>query len=310
MKDRPPPSGLSTLLGCIAIIAWSLEAVLVAGIESIPTCQAMTIIFGAGFVFTAIRMLIKGNWKVVKGHSKWIWLVGILGVCGSDFAYVLAFKFAPAAHVDLLDYLWPFLVIVFSGFLPNEKHSVKHLLGGIIALGGLYILINHDQEIIGYEHYQLVGYGIAILGAVFWGGYTVLSRHFKSTPPEMIGLYSGIGMVISMLAHLKLETTVIPNTSEWIICITLGLTGAGIAYQLWDYGIKNGNINLLSSLTYLTPAISMWMLVSFGRQDMSWQLVIACGLVVIGVLIGNLDPKKMLIKWNLHRKTKKEGLAT
>ncbi len=69
----------------------------------------------------AIRLTLLKRWHLLK-QPLMIWIIGIIGICGSDIAYITAVKYAPPAHVDFIDYLWPFLVILITGFFTQGTH--------------------------------------------------------------------------------------------------------------------------------------------------------------------------------------------
>jgi len=120
---------ICNLFGIFALLFWTIEAVIVSGLARLPLFEILTFVFCASFLLTAIRLTLTKRWHIVKKQPFWVWPVGVLGICGSDLVYIWAFEYAPAAHVDLIDYTWPFLVIVFSCFLPNEKLKVRDILG-------------------------------------------------------------------------------------------------------------------------------------------------------------------------------------
>jgi drug/metabolite transporter (DMT)-like permease len=268
---------------------WTVEPLLISEINRLPIFEILFIIFFSSFTITAIRLTIRKQWMSVLKQPLFIWLVGIMGICLSDFAYIFGAQQAPIAHVDLIDYLWPCFVIGFSGLLPNEKIHFQHIFGAILGLVGIYILIAHDvgQDNISMQY--LAGYILAIVGALLWGGYSAFSRYHKAVPTEMIGMYCGMGALICLGLHLQFETFVMPTTTEWVLTVVTGISGAGIAYQLWDHGVKYGNIYILSVVTYLARLLAMLLLVIFGKEPFSVSLVIACVLSSFGVFISSMD---------------------
>ena len=102
-------------------------------------------------------------------------------------------------------------------------------------------------------------------------------------------MYCGLGAVLCLMLHLKFETFVTPTWSEGSLAVITGISGAGIAYQLWDYGVKFGNIYLLSSITYIARITAMALLVMFGKEPLTLSLVIACLLASLGVFVSGLD---------------------
>jgi drug/metabolite transporter (DMT)-like permease len=211
-----------------------------------------------------------------------------LGVCGSDVAYVAAAKNAPPAHVDFIDFLWPFLVIIFSGFLPKEKFTVKHLLGGFMGMSGVFLLLTGGEGFVGFKPDYFNGYAFALCSALIWSAYTIAMRWFTDMPMEMVGMFCGVGALFSFGLHLHTEVWVTPSFADTSLVLLLGLS-SGLAYLLWSYGTQKGNIKLLGVLAYFTPVFSMSLLVLTGKEPMSIALILACILVVSGVIIGSMD---------------------
>ena len=172
---------------------WTVEPLLISEINRLPIFEVLAIIFFSSFLLTAVRLTVKRQWMRVLKQPLFIWVAGVMGICVSDFAYIFGSQHAPIAHVDLIDYLWPCFVIGFAGLIPNEKIHFQHLIGALLGLVGIYILIAHDvgQDNISMHH--IMGYLLAVFGALLWGGYSAFSRHHKAVPTEMIGMYCGVG---------------------------------------------------------------------------------------------------------------------
>ncbi len=279
----------ATYLGLGALTMWTVEPLLISEVNSLPIFEVLSIIFFSSFMLTAIRLTKQKRWHSVLKQPAFIWGAGLLGICLSDFAYIYGAKYAPIAHVDLIDYLWPCLVVAFTSMLPNERFSVQHIVGALLGLVGIYVLVHNEVSQNGFNTGYLFGYLLALFGAFLWGGYSAFSRYHKNVPTEMIGMYCGLGAVLCLLLHLKFETFVMPTASEGSLAVLTGITGAGIAYQLWDHGVKFGNVYLLSSATYIARISAMALLVMFGKEPLTLSLVIACLLTSFGVFLSGLD---------------------
>lgn len=281
-----------TTLGCGALAVWSAYAWTVSEILfSLPVFQTLFLMFGISFLVMSIRLTLTKSWYLVK-QPLFIWILGIIGVCGSDVAYITAVKYAPPAHVDFIDYLWPFLVIVFSGFIPKEKFTLQHVIGGSLGFLGVFLLLTNGNGFLGLQEGYLMGYLFALLAAVIWSLYTIMNRVYQKTPTEMVGMYCGIGSLISLVLHYRYESWVVPSASEACLVGLLGLS-SGAAYFLWSYGTQKGNMKLLGVLAYFTPVISMGLLVLSGKEPLSYALIFACTLVIVGVVIGSVDWERL-----------------
>lgn len=278
-----------TYFGVAALTMWAIEPLLISEVQRLPIFELLSIIFASSFLITAFRLTINKSWKTIRRQPLTIWVAGILGVCGSDFAYIHGAQHAPIAHVDLIDYLWPCVAIVLVGLLPREKFSWKHVLGACLGLSGIYFLISSDGALSDISSEYIFGYVLALVGAILWGGYSVFSRYFTKVPTEMIGMYCGIGAIISFFLHLRFEDFFVPTAQELSLAILTGITGAGIAYQLWDYGVKFGNIFLLSILVYAARLSGMAFLILFGKEPLSSNLVLSCIVTTLGLIISSID---------------------
>jgi drug/metabolite transporter (DMT)-like permease len=98
--------------------------------------------------------------------------------------------------------------------------------------------------------------------------------------------------ILSLICHLFFEQTVIPTFTQLIASVILGLGPVGGAFYVWDYGIKNGEIKILESLSYFIPLLSTFLLIIFSTASMNITIAIACFLIVCGSLISS---KEMLL---------------
>jgi drug/metabolite transporter (DMT)-like permease len=85
---------------------------------------------------------------------------------------------------------------------------------------------------------------------------------------------------------------VAPATSgQWLAILGLGLGPVGLAFYVWDYGVKNGDIRLLGVAAYAAPVLSTLILVGAGFAAATPSLAIACALIVAGAAIASFAPK-------------------
>lgn len=279
----------ATYLGLGALIMWTVEPLLISEVNGLPIFELLSIIFFSSFLLTAVRLTRRKSWGSVLKQPAFIWIAGLSGICLSDFAYIYGTQYAPVAHVDLIDYLWPCLVVAFTSMLPKERFTPQHIIGALLGLLGIYVLVHHEISMNGFNLRYFIGYLLALFGAILWGGYSAFSRYFKEVPTEMIGMYCGLGALLCLGLHLQFETFVMPTATQGSLAIITGLSGAGIAYQLWDYGVKFGDVYLLSTITYVARIAAMALLVMFGKEPLTLSLVIACLLASAGVFISGLD---------------------
>lgn len=275
----------ATIIGFCAILLWSLLALLTVYTAPVPPLQlsAMSFAIGGaiGLVWSALRgvslsRLVRAPWRV--------WLLGVGGLFGYHFLYFSALRLAPAAQASLIAYLWPLLIVLFSGLLPGERLRMGHVAGAALALGGAGALFLQGGEM--PRGAFLLGYLLALGCALTWSGYSVLSRRTADVPTDMVGPYCLATAGLSLLAHLAFERTAWPaNAMGWGAIVLLGLGPVGLAFYLWDIGMKKGDIQLLGVASYAAPLVSTLILVLVGETDASPTILIAAGLISLGAVL-------------------------
>jgi len=222
-------------------------------------------------------------------HPAPVWILGVGGLFGYHFFYFLALRNAPAVEAGLIAYLWPLLIVVFSALLPGERLRWFHLAGALLGLGGSALLIT-GGEAVSFKSEFALGYGAAATCALTWATYSVVSRRFGHVPTDTVGWFCGAAAVLGLIAHLVFEDTVWPtDAGQWLAVLALGLGPVGLAFFVWDYGVKRGNIQSLGVFSYAAPLISTLLLIAFGAADLSWAVAIACAAIVGGALLASKE---------------------
>ncbi|MBK5927762.1 DMT family transporter, partial [Rhodobaculum claviforme] len=130
------------------------------------------------------------------------------------------------------------------------------------------------------------GYGLAGLCALTWAGYSVLSRRLGAVPTEAVALFCLAAAALSALGHLALETPAWPDSGlGWAAVLGLGLGPVGLAFYLWDVGVKRGDIQLLGVASYAAPLLSTLALVAAGQAQPEARLGLAALMIAGGAAL-------------------------
>lgn len=262
-----------TAIGFIAILLWSLLAVFTVGSAPVPPLMLNAMCFTIGGTLGVLWGWRSGNLSVLKTVPIKVYMFGTLGLFGYHALYFTALRLAPAAEAGLIAYLWPLLIVLLSGLLPNETLRLGHVLGGIIGFCGAGLLILDGS---GFSGDATQGYLVALLCALTWAGYSVLSRRLGDIPTLSVAVSCIATAVLSTLGHLMFEQTVWPNTAlSWASVVGLGIGPVGIAFYVWDIGVKRGNIQLLGVASYAAPILSTIVLICTGFAQATPILIVA-----------------------------------
>ena len=225
-----------------------------------------------------------------------VYLLGVGGLFGYHAAYFIALRNAPVVEAGLINYLWPLLIVVFSALLPGERLRWQHIAGCILAFAGAVLVVTKGQGF-NFNPAYVPGYLAALFAAVTWGVYSVVSRRFAHVPSDAITGFCLVTALLAALVHVVLEPTVWPaNLWQWAAIVGLGLGPVGLAFYVWDIGVKHGDIQVLGAASYSAPLLSTTTLVLTGYAAYSNTLLIACALITAGAVLAASD---LLFRRNL-----------
>lgn len=275
----------ATLFGFGAILMWALLALFTEGSRPVPPLLLNAMCFSLGGLIGLIWLFTKGKPDKLKAVPLRVYLFGTAGLFGYHFLYFSALRMAPPAQAGLIAYLWPLLIVLFSGLLPGETLRKGHVLGAVTGLAGAAMILFADG-IGSVDQKALPGYGLALLCALTWSGYSVLSRRLGNTPTETVAVFCIATAILSAMAHLALEETVWPQTATaWGAVLALGLGPVGLAFYVWDIGVKRGDIQLLGVASYAAPLLSTLVLVVAGVAEPTLALGLAAALITGGAIL-------------------------
>lgn len=275
----------ATGIGFIAVLLWSLLALLTAASGKVPPFQLTSTAFAVGGALGVVIWIARPSRLAALRQPAPVWLLGIVGLFGYHFSYFTALRNAPPVEAGLIAYLWPLLIVLFSAFLPGERLRMHHVLGALLGLSGALLIVTKGSAV-DFQAEYLFGYSMALVCALTWSSYSVISRRFSKVPTDVVTGFCLLTSMLAAIAHVFLEETVWPaSTVEWLATLGLGLGPVGLAFYVWDYGVKHGDIQVLGAASYLAPLLSTVVLILAGFGELSWIVAAACLLITGGAAL-------------------------
>jgi drug/metabolite transporter (DMT)-like permease len=269
-----------TWLACTAVSIglWSSVAYLGTRLANVPP-----------FLLLGVALLI-GSLPSISHFKKWlsnfrILALGVGAIFGYHFLLFMALRLAPPVEANLLNYLWPILIVLMSPlFFKELPLRLNHLIGGTVAFLGAAIVVSGGK--LHFESTYWIGYVLAITAAVIWALYSLISKKLSPFPTAMVGGFCFFSGALALLIHLFFEAPTSLPSSDWSNLVFLGLGPMGIAFYTWDKALKEGDPRVVGGISYLTPLFSSLILMTLGHREISPPVFFAMGLIIAGALIG------------------------
>jgi drug/metabolite transporter (DMT)-like permease len=280
-----------TLWGLLGVAMWSITTVLVAYITTVPALQLCSMIFFlGGLTMTAIQ-LIRGEdiisyWKrPLKQYLFWLSTAGFYSIL-----IFMAFLAVPIFEANILNYIWPVLLIVFAATINKEPVTKIQIFGGLLGFAGAVtvFLPANGQPAFADFHW---GHGLSLFSAAVWAFYSTYAKRVHYP----VGFLAPVFFVFSLIVwglHLATEQTVMPTNLEWGVILFLGF--CRVSYALWDYGMKHGDVILLASVSYFLPLVSSFLLYILGFGPHGHMMAVGAVMIIASCLIVNAHNLKLL----------------
>ncbi len=278
----------ATMIGLTAVLMWATLGLFGAGSGAVPPFLLNALCFGLSGTLAIVWLVYTGRLRLLRQPLK-VWIFGTVGLFGFHFFYFTAIRNAPPVDANLINYMWPLLIVLFSALLPGEQLRLHHVVGTLLGLSGAALLITGGAGL-SFEGGSALGYGAAIASCLFWSSYSVLSRRLGDVPTEAVAGFCLMTAVLSALCHVVLEETRWPADSlQWLSVIGLGLFPVGLAFFTWDIGVKRGDIQVLGAAAYSAPLLSTLLLIAFGFGAFTLSVAFACVAITVGALVAAKD---------------------
>lgn len=272
-----------------ALLIWSTLAVSVVSLSELsPLLTTGIALAGGGLIG-----LPWVPWRSLRTRAV---AVGALAMFGYHALYFVSLRIADPVAANLLHYLWPLLIILFSPLmLKSVRTEFRHILAGILGFAAACACLAPSVSIQGS---QLGGLTVALVSAAIWAYYSVWSGRLPEMPTAAVSLYcllAGMGSLAAYLALGSLPTFDVwhlggefgaPTSGQWLMLGYLAIGPLGGAFYLWDHAMKKGNSHQIALIAYAVPIASTIFVSMFLGRGLETATAVGAALVTLAVAIG------------------------
>lgn len=247
--------------GLVLVVSLSFEKGSVRKLRSLPRAY----LFGCGALFLAYTTALFLGLGLAAGREQ-------------------------AIEVGLVNYLWPALTILLSLVILSKRARFGLIPGTLLALLGVVLVLTQDGSVSWRSlSANLAGnpaaYALGLVAALSWALYSNLARRW--TAPD-----SGGGVPVFVIATalvFALLRLFYPEESGWSVRVIVEIALLGVAtalaYLFWDTAMRKGDVILVASCSYLTPALATALACAYLWVVPGVKLWLGCLFIMGGSLL-------------------------
>lgn len=278
----------SSVLALGAIVLWSSLATLGVELGHVPPflLTGLSLLIGS-LIALPLSGFKPARWRVPPSTLA----LGIYGLFSYHFLLFLALRHAPPVQANLVNYLWPLLIVVLAPvILPGISLRLVHVAAALLGFAGAAVVILAGANPSGSNEPAGVtwawGYLPALAAAFIWASYSLWTKRVAAFPTAAIGGFALVSGVLSLLCHALMEPAVHLSARDWTLITIIGLGPMGAAFFLWDKALKTGDARHIGILSYLTPLLSTAMLITVSGKPFTWPVALATVMIVGAAIVG------------------------
>ena len=233
-------------------------------VELVTPMQVVLIRVFTGFIPVALYAWFIGAFSLSHlRHFGHFFVMCLLATVIYYFGFVKATEFLPSGIAGAASAAIPLFSLLFALlFLPEEKFSIRKLVGIIVGFLGVVVIADpfaQMQTVLS----NVKGVAWILIGAICVGGSFVYAKKFliplKLPVAALTSYQLGIGTLLLLLVTDLDGITAITQDSHvfWGAVIGLGILGTGFAYLIYYYIVRHLGAVRAASATYLPPIVAI-----------------------------------------------------
>lgn len=245
-------------------------------------------LFSLPFLFLILKYK-KSNFKIDKVQCKKLALLASLGPTLTSLTLYGSYSYITVGMSTTIHYIYPVLVAAASIFIFKEKIGMEKLIALLLSTAGVAMFFEGD--------FNITGVLLAFSSGVIYAAHILfidkggLNAMYPFKIAFYLSIFSSIYLFIAGLLSGSLVYVITPK--GWVFTILVAFFVGFLANTFIPISIKYAGPTVTSIAGLFEPITSIVMGVLFLSEPLTVKSVIACLLILLGVLIVTLAKEKM-----------------
>lgn len=270
--------------------------------------QVMFIVFliGAVLLFpAAVRDIKVKKIKITGKDITYFAVCGILSATISMSMLQFAVTYTKASTAAVIFCTNAVFTVPFAYFILKEKINKATILSMIISLIGVIVIFNPAELMSGFSSGKdILGILLALLAAVTWSLYTVLSKkRISSYGGYVFNFFAFCFGVITLFGILIFTGRPVfsgINFSNFLILLYMGIFIKALGYVFYLGAVRETSAVTASTVFLIKPALASILSVAILGESIESSMVIGILFIIGGSYINFLSNKKQEIVSNIN----------
>lgn len=280
-------------------IVYSLNYSIAKGLMPVfikPIALVFARIIGAAILFWLLSFFVKTQ-KVEKKDMHRIALLALFGVLINQVFFLYGLSITTPINSSIIMISNPIMVFIFTLFLLKERITVVKLSGLMMAIVGAVLILRYRGNFeVGSD--TIAGDLMTLINSASWAIFVVMVKpimvkYNTVTAMRWLFLFGALYILpIGLPETLRVDWLAFtPHAVFAILFVVVGTTF--LAYFLNVYGLRELSPNTVSAYIYLQPFLASLFAVIMGEDELTPTKLISGGLIIVGLYLVNIKPKKI-----------------
>ncbi|MFA5930021.1 MAG: DMT family transporter [Candidatus Micrarchaeia archaeon] len=282
--------GTPYLYLALTILLWSATpAVAKLALAEINNVQMLFYNNIVGIIVLSAIIIFQKKQRLFSNYSKGDYLKMLgMGFLGLYLYYIFlygSFSIAPAGQANMINYLWPVFVVLFSILILKEKFTWKTFLAIFLGFLGAILVVTRGN-LSNLQNEYTFGYFLAFCAAACYGLFSVLGKKLNYDKFTSMLVFYVASLLLITPTMLVFSKFIIPQSpTTWLVILFLGGLSNSLGFVFWFKALEKGKTHRMANLIYITPFVSLIYVYFLNGEVIPVISIAGLALIIGGVLL-------------------------
>jgi drug/metabolite transporter (DMT)-like permease len=237
--------------------------------------------------------------KIDKKDLPRLVVLGLCGVAINQLLFLKGLSLTTPINASIIMISNPIAVLLFAAFALKEKIGINKIAGIAMGIAGALLLLLFNKTF-SFGSDTIAGDIMILINSISWAFYVVLAKPLMKkynafTVVKWVFLFGFLYVLPFGYPEMKLVDWKSIPLMGWYCMLFVVLATTFIAYILNTYALKALSPSVVSIYIYLQPFIATVIAVIFGKDELDARKIISALLIIGGVYLVSLSPKKQKV---------------